>query len=48
MHPQAVLQFTLDAIRAHGAHHLIDAPSELRLRAKIAKALIDIDLFRMR
>jgi hypothetical protein len=30
MQPQAVLQFTLDAIRAHGAHHLIDAPSDLR------------------
>ena len=26
--PEAVLQFTLDAIRAHGAQQLIDAPSD--------------------
>ena len=37
--PDAVLTYTLEAIRAHGAQHLIDAPSELKLRAQLVRSL---------
>src|SRR5262249_26338518 len=49
MAPQAVLEFTLAAIRAHGARQLIDAPSECHDRGheiNLNKSLIQIDLLR--
>src|SRR5262249_25671726 len=42
LEPQAVLEYALDAIRAHGARQIIT--SESQLRTNPAKSLIQIDL----
>ena len=48
MEPQAVLQFTLDAIRSYDARKLIDAARGLIHGIKTAKLLMNIDLLRVR